>query len=52
MFMIQEEKMARHLPLPILLVQQEKNIKIITQPPLGNGTEVLASLCTITFTKK
>lgn len=29
-----------------------ENIKIITQPPLGNGTEVPASICSITFTKK
>ena len=29
-----------------------ENIKIITQPPLGNGTEVHASICSITFTKK
>ena len=29
-----------------------ENIKIITQPPLGKGTEVPASICSITFTKK
>jgi len=30
----------------------KENIKIITQPPLGNGTKVNASICSITFTKK